>query len=102
MTTPLLTIAWLLLGGLSILIQLRFAWANYPKGHSWLLLRFGSAFLCGAVLGILLFSDEYKGAQLIIAVLLTGVAFGILFAFVVLQNIKRLIPKRDIPIDKKD
>ena len=54
------------------------------------------------MLGILLFSDEYRGAQFIVAVLLTGVAFGILFAFVVLQNIKRLIPKRDIPIDKKN
>lgn len=99
---PFLTIAWLLLGGLSILIQLRFAGANYPKGHSWLLLRFGSAFLCGAVLGILLFSDEYRGTQLFIAVLLTGIAFGILFAFVVLQNIKRLIPKKESPIDKED
>jgi len=100
--TLFLTVAWLLLGSLSILIQLRFAWANYPSGYFWLLLRFGSAFCCGTVLGILLFSDGYRGAQLFIAVLVTGIAFGILFAFVVLQNLKRLIPKRENPIDKAD
>ena len=100
--TLFLTVAWLVLGGISILVQLQFAWANYPSGRFWLLLRFGSAFSCGVILGILLFSDDYESTQLFTAVLLTGIAFGVLFAFVVLQNLKRLIPKRENPVDKLD
>jgi predicted permease len=93
--TLFLFILWLLSIGVGIYVQLRYAWTNYPKSWKWLSLRFGSSFLNGAVLGILLFTQDYHGSQLAIAVLLCGLAFGILFTFGFRYNLQRVIPKQD-------
>ena len=98
--TLLLFVLWLATGGLTIYTQLRWAWANYPASRNWFILRFGSSFLCGAVLGVLLFRQDYHGLQLITAIGLSGLFCGTVFTFLFRYNLQRLIPKRDVSNSK--
>ena len=90
-----LVVVVLAASALILYVQLRWAWANYPESRKWLFLRFGSSFLGGAILGLFLFNWDYHGLRLVIAVLLSGLVFGILFTFGFRYNLQRVIPKRD-------
>ena len=95
MNVVLLLVVLLILSSLIIYVQLRWAWANYPKSSKWLLLRFGSSFLSGALLGLFLFYRDYHGIELLIAMLISGFVFGILFTYVFSYNLQHLIPKQN-------
>ena len=101
MIISLLFLAWLISGGLIISIQLRYAWANYPDTTEWFLLRFGSSFISGILIGIVVFYRNFHGAWFVIPVLLSGFAFGIGYTFVFRHNLQNLIPKRD-PSEKEE
>jgi hypothetical protein len=94
MTLPLF-ILWLVTGGIAVYTQLRWAWANYPASRNWFILRFGSSFLCGAMLGVFLFHQDYHGFHLMMAIMLSGLGGGILFTFGSRRDLQRVIPKRD-------
>jgi len=79
--------------------QLRWAYANYPESRLWLLIRFGSAFLGGAIIGAFLFYQGYHDSKLAIAVMLCGLAFGILFTFLSKGKLQELIAKQDVTDD---
>lgn len=85
---------WCLLSVIVIFTQLRWAWSNYPVTKGWFFARFGTAFLNGIVLGIWLFRKDYDGFQLVIAMLLCGLAIALLFTFIFRYNLQRVIPKR--------
>lgn len=80
--------------------QLQWAYANYPESRPWLFIRFGSAFLGGTIIGLLLFYREYYGVQLVIAVILCGLAFGVLFTVLSRGKLQELFSKQDITDDQ--
>ena len=100
MTTTLLIILCLGFAGLNIYFSLKYAKANYPQSLKWLFMRFGTAFVCGVLIGTLLFSQELSGLALIAVVVLTGIAFGILLTFVLEYRLRYLIPKNKGADDK--
>lgn len=91
---------WFLLGAMVIYSQLRWARGNYPATPKWFFIRFGSAFLNGAILGLWLFHKDYQDMQLAIAILLCGFAIGLLFTFVFRYNLQRVIPKQHLSVDE--
>jgi len=92
-----LFLLWLLSGGLFLYVQLRYAWANYPTSRKWLGFRFGSSFLNGILLGVILFYPEYEGIRLLVSILLSGIGCALLFTFGFNYNIQHVIPKEEPP-----
>jgi predicted MFS family arabinose efflux permease len=80
------------LGCITIYLQLQYAKANYPKSSTWLVVRFGLAFFCGASLGIAIF--DFSGLTRIIAVVLSGIAFIVLLGIVLEYRMRQSFPKR--------
>ena len=84
---------------LMVFPQIQYARANYPRSRRWLLYRFGSSFLGGLLLGLLLFYWDYGGIQLLAWIMLPGLVSGIFLTFIFPYNMRRVIPKRDTPDD---
>ena len=76
-------------------MQIRFAQSNYPRTRKWLALRLSLTFAEGAILGLFLFHQDYKGITLTIAVVLSGMAISLLDTFLSPHGIQYVIPKRE-------
>lgn len=95
MSNNLALVLGVLLGGLGIYLEIRYAMANYPRKRRWLLLLFLVFFGAGASFATLIVSGESETLMAkAIFVAAMGCALGLLFAFAVPRNIQHVIPKR--------
>jgi hypothetical protein len=92
--TPYLLILFAIAVGVTITAYLRYAYANYPKSWRWELLLIGSPFIVGSIMGILLFTTDFRGGILILIAMTLGFAFVVLFRFFSMYRLQHLIPKR--------
>jgi len=83
--------------GATIFIQLRYAYANYPKSWRWQFLLVGSSFALGCVMGVIILARDYQGEALAVGVLAFGVACVVVYRFFFLSNVQHVIPKRKPP-----
>lgn len=81
----------------TILIQLRYAYENYPRSWRWEFLLVGSSFALGCTMGVMIFGRDYQGGALAVGVLATGVACVVVYRFFFLSNVQHVIPKRKPP-----
>ena len=88
----------ILLGGLGIYLEIRYAWANYPGTRGWRLLLFLVFFGAGASFAtvIVIGTSEVLMAKAVFVTAM-GCAFGLLFTFAFPRNVQHVIPKRKDP-----
>ncbi len=94
-----LVVTWLVLAVLAVVVQLRYAYANYPRSWRWEALLISSSFACGSVLGLILFGAGYKDLTLASVVIACGLAFAFIYRFLFVYNVQHVIPKRKSPTD---
>jgi hypothetical protein len=93
----LLGLLMLLSVGATILIQLRYAYANYPKSCRWQFLLVGSSFALGCIMGVMIFGRDHQGGALVVGVLASGVACIVVYRLFFLSDVQHVIPKRMLP-----
>ena len=96
----LLFTLWFLSLAIILVVQLRYASANYPRSLRWELLLIGTSFASGCVLSMALFIGNSSIEASVLGIVVFGMTFMIVFRFFFLQRIQRVIPKRPPPKDK--
>lgn len=95
----------IILGGLVVYFQFRYAQANYPKSSRWQWALFLSGFVLGATSSATIFYFGESGSatifhqdtaihELLLFSLLGGTFTGLLFRFLFPRNMQRMYPKR--------
>lgn len=95
-----LCISWTVALGASIIVHLRYAHANYPKSWRWELLLLGSTFVWGCIAGAAALMRDFSGYAFLFGTLSFGITAAVLYRMLFVKNMRRIIPKRPLPIDK--
>lgn len=98
--TIFLLVLWVLSLGIILLVQLRYASANYPRSWHWEFLLISTSFVSGCIMGAALFMRYYGSGTFVTSVITFGLTFVVVFRFFFLQRIRRVIPKRPPSADK--
>ena len=97
---PILCILLAISLGLTILAQLRYAAANYPKAWRSQLFLVGSSFACGCIMGVIILMRDFSGIAFVLGVLAFGLATALIYRVFFVQNVQHLFPKRSPTPDK--
>ncbi len=84
-------------GLIEVYMQLRYAWAGYPKTRRWKMILFSSSFSIGVGISVLL-GLEYPQlglGRLLIVILTTGLVCGFVFTFLFPEQMQVLYPNRN-------
>ena len=78
-----------------VYVQLRYAWARFPKSRRWKLTLFISSFAAGSFFVVLFGYPHLALGRLLIAAVLGGLFFGLIFTFLFPEQMQVLYPNRN-------